>query len=195
GMHPSRRPPSPASSKSRPGTFAVAAVARTRLRRSRRNVVFPSPFGPTKPIARSGTLTVRSSTARTSPKPFVSPAVSTSTIVPSLLWPIRRGRCPRRCPSLDSSFAAPPPEERQQERDRHVYRDDEDDLSRTEARRRPGAERVRPEAHFRRGRAVLVGDALHIESDVVRPVRRLVAATRKTRGNDREIRERLIEFV
>src|SRR5207247_2857116 len=112
---------------------------------------------------------------------LVSAAVLTTTFVPSLLWPIRRGRCPRRCPSLDSSFAAPPPEERQQERDRHGYRDDEDDLSRTEARRRPGPERVRPEAHFRRGRAVLVGYALHIESDVVRPIRRLVAGTRETR--------------
>src|SRR5437867_6670765 len=195
GMYPIRSRTSTPSSMSRPRTFAVPAVGRTRLRRSRRNVVFPAPFGPTRPIAPSGILTVRSSTARTSPKTFVSPAVSTSTMIPSFLLDIRSGRSTRRCPSLDSSFAAPPPEERQEQRDCHGYGDDEEDLSRAQARRWPGAERVRPETHLRRGCAVFVGDTLHVESDVVRPVRRLVAAARETCGNDREIRQRLIESV
>src|SRR2546428_12056217 len=91
---------------SRPRTFAVPAVGRNRLSSNRRNVVLPAPLGPTRPMAPSGILTVRSSTARTSPKTFVSPAVSTGTIIPSEFLAFLGGRWGRRGLSLDSTFAA-----------------------------------------------------------------------------------------
>src|SRR3989442_9911532 len=195
GMYPIRSRTGTPSPMSRPRTFAVPAVGCNRLRRSRRNVVFPAPFGPTSPIAPSGILTVRSSTARTSPKTFVSPAVSTSTMIPSFLVAFRGGRSAWRCASLDSSFAAPRPDERQEERDRDGPRDNQPDLNHAEAGRRARAERIRPKAHLRRGGAVLVGHTLHVESDVVREICGLVAATRETHGNPRKIGQRLIEFV
>src|SRR5881397_3183557 len=185
GMYPIRSRTGTPSAMSRPRTFAVPAVGRTRLSRSRRNVVFPAPFGPTKPMAPSGILTVRSSTARTSPKTFVSPAVSTSTIVPSDIGAVRGGRSGRRCPSLDSSFAAPPQKQRDEDDDRDRHRDDQQDLGRSEAGWRARAERIRPETHLGRGGAVLVGDALHVASDVVRPVRRLVAGARQAARDPR----------
>src|SRR2546427_9194853 len=95
---------------SRPRPFGVPAVGRNRLSSNRRNVVLPAPLGPTRPIAPSGILTVRSSTARTSPKTFVSPAVSTSTLVPSFLVAFRGGRWGARRPSLGSRFVAAPQE-------------------------------------------------------------------------------------
>src|SRR2546425_4919957 len=194
-MDPIRSRTGTPSPMSRPRTFAVPAVGCNRLSRSRRNVVFPAPFGPTSPIAPSGILTVRSSTARTSPKTFVSPAVSMSTMIPSFLVAFRGGREAWRCASLDSSFAAPRPDERQEERDRDGPRDNQPDLNHAEAGRRARAERIRPKAHLRRGGAVLVGYALHVESDVVREICGLVAATRETHGNPRKIGQRLIEFV
>src|SRR2546430_14011792 len=66
-----------------PRTLAVPPVGWSKLRSSRRSVVLPAPFGPTRPTAPSGIDTVRSSTARTSPKTFVKFAVSTRTIVTS----------------------------------------------------------------------------------------------------------------
>src|SRR3989442_9366182 len=129
---------------SRPRTFAVPAVGCNRLSRSRKNVVFPAPFGPTSPIAPSGIFTVRSSTARTSPKTFVSPAVSTSTMVPSFLVAFRGGRGAGRCPSLDSSFAAAPQEEGQKEGDRGGHRGGEGEGKRAGTRRRGGALPVSP---------------------------------------------------
>src|SRR3989449_613432 len=94
GMYPIRSRTGTPSPMSRPRTFAVPAVGCNRLRRSRKNVVFPAPFGPTSPIAPSGIWIVRSSTARTSPKTFVSPAVSTSTFIPSFLVAFRGGGNP-----------------------------------------------------------------------------------------------------
>src|SRR5881628_1615745 len=167
GMYPIRSRTGTPSPMSRPRTFAVPTVGCNKPRRSRRNVVFPAPFGPTSPIAPSGILTVKSSTARTSPKTFVSPAVSTSTMVPSFLVAFRGGRSARRCPSLDSSFAAAPQEEDQQEDDCGGHRDDEEELNRAETGRRACAIRVRSETHLPRGRTVLIRDALHIESDIV----------------------------
>src|SRR2546426_1042564 len=195
GMYPIRSRTGTPSPMSRPRTFAVPAVGCNKLRRSRRNVVFPAPLGPTSPIAPSGILTVRSSTARTSPKTFVSPAVSTSTMIPSVFVGVRGGRSAWRSASLDSSFAAQPPEECQQEGDCYGHRDNQSDLNHAEAGGRTRAVRVRPKTHLRRGGAVLVGHTLHVESDVVREIRGLVAATRETHGNPREIGQRLIEFV
>src|SRR2546427_2516116 len=195
GMYPIRSRTGTPSPMSRPRTFALPAVGCSRLRSSRKNVVFPAPLGPTSPIAPSGIWTVKSSTARTSPKTFVSPAVSTSTMVPSFLVAFRGGRSARRCPSLDSSFAAAPQEEGQKEDDRGRHRDDEEELNRAETGRRAGAIRVRPKTHLRRGPAVLVGDALHIESDIVREIRGLVAPAREACGNPREPRQGLVEPV
>src|SRR6058998_2924147 len=195
GMYPIRSRTGTPSPMSRPRTFAVPAVGCSKPRRSRRNVVFPAPLGPTSPIAPSGILTVRSSTARTSPKTFVSPAVSTSTMIPSVFVAVRGGRSAWRSASLDSSFAAPPPEECQQEGDCYGHRDNQPDLNHAEAGGRARAVRVRPKTHLRRGGAVLIGHTLHVESDIVREICGLVAATRETHGNPREIGQRLIEFV
>src|SRR3989442_12067057 len=101
----------------RPRTFAVPAVGRNRLSSNRRNVVLPAPLGPTRPMAPSGILTVRSSTARTSPKTFVSPAVSTSTIIPSELLAVRGGPRGLRFLFFDSSFAASAEEDRHEDDD------------------------------------------------------------------------------
>src|SRR6266566_814550 len=194
GMYPIRSRTGTPSSMSRPRTFAVPAVGRTRLSRSRRNVVLPTPFGPTRPMAPSGILTVKSSTARTSPNTFVSPAVSTSTIFPSDLLAVLGGRSGRRCMSLDSSFAAPPEEDHHKGDDRDRQHDEQEDLRRADSGRRTRAVRVRPEAHLGRGRAVLVRRALNVESDVVREVRGLVAAGEAAR-KPWETPEGLIEFV
>src|SRR5438093_9319887 len=195
GMYPIRSRTGTPSPMSRPRTFAVPAVGGNRLRRSRKNVVFPAPLCPTSPIAPSGIWTVRSSTARTSPKTFVSPAVSTSTFVPSFLVAFRGGRSAGRCPSLDSSFAAAPQEDDQQEDDGGRHRDDEEELTRAETRRRARAVRIRPKTHLPRARAVLVGDALHIESDIVREIGGLVAPAREACGNPWEARQGLVELV
>src|SRR5947209_16908209 len=194
GMYPIRSCTGTPSSMSRPRTFAVPAVGRTRLSRSRRNVVLPAPFGPTRPMAPSGILTVKSSTARTSPNTFVSPAVSTSTIFPSDLLAVLGGRSGRRCMSSDSSFAAPPEEDHHEGDDRDRQHDEQEDLRRADSGRRTRAVRVRPEAHLGRGRAVLVRRALNVESDVVREVRGLVAAGEAAR-KPWETPEGLIEFV
>src|SRR3989449_1477106 len=195
GMYPIRSRTGTPSPMSRPRTFALPAVGCSRLRSSRKNVVFPAPLGPTSPIAPSGIWTVRSSTARTSPKTFVSPAVSTSTFIPSFLVAFRGGRSARRCPSLDSSFAAAPKEDDQQENDGGRHRDDEEELTRAETGRRTGAIRVRSETNLPRGRAVLIGDALHVESDIVREIGGLVAPARKACGNPGEPRQGLVELV
>src|SRR5712692_10465004 len=190
GMYPIRSRTGMPSSMSLPRTFAVPAVGS-----SSRNVVLPAPLGPTRPMAPSGILTLRSSTARTSPKTFVSPAVSTSTIFPSEFLALRGGRSGRRCPSLDSSFAASPEEDRYEGGDRDGQHDEQQDLRRADPGRRARTVRVRPEAHFGRRRAVLVRDALHIESDVVREVRRFIAAAGETARNPGEAPEGLVELV
>src|SRR5712692_1526396 len=195
GMYPIRSRTGMPSSMSLPRTFAVPAVGRSRLRSNRRNVVLPAPLGPTRPMAPSGILTLRSSTARTSPKTFVSPAVSTSTIFPSEFLAFRGGRSGRRCLSLDSSFAASPEEDRHEDGDRDGQHDEQQNLRRTDPGRRARAVRVRPEAHLGRRRAVLVRDALHVESYVVREVRRFIAAAGEAARNPGETPEGLIEFV
>src|SRR2546427_12883953 len=195
GMYPIRSRTGRPSSMSRPRTFAVPAVGRSRLRSSRRNVVLPAPLGPTRPMAPSGILTVRSSTARTSPKTFVSPAVSTSTIIPSELLAVRGGRSGRRCLSLDSSFAASPEEDRHEDDDRNGQHDEQQDLRRADSGRRARAIRVRPEAHLGRRGAVLVRHALHIESDVVREIRGFIPAAGEAARDPGGAPEGLIEFV
>src|SRR6267378_5168221 len=108
-----------------PRTLAVPPVGWSRLRRSRRSVVLPAPFGPTRPIAPSGIDTVRSSTARTSPKTFVKFAVSTRTIVPSFFGDRLGGRSARGCGLGDSSFSASPDDDHDE--DRGDDRDDKED--------------------------------------------------------------------
>src|SRR6266705_3090423 len=165
GMYPIRSRTGRPSSMSRPRTFAVPAVGRSRLSSSRRNVVLPAPLGPTRPIAPSGFLAFRG------------------------------GRSGRRCPSLDSSFAASPEEDSHEYGDRDGQHDEQQDLRRADSGRRARAVRVRPEAHLGRRRAVLVRHALHIESDVVREVRCFIAAAREAARNSREAPEGLMEFV
>src|SRR2546422_3325932 len=80
-------------------------------------------------------------------------------------------------------------------RSRGRHCDDEEELSRAETGRRTCAVRVRSETHLRRGRAVLVGDALHIESDIVREICCLVAPAREAYGNPGEPREGLVKLV
>src|SRR6266511_3630336 len=78
GMYPIRSRTAIPSAMPWPRTVAVPAVGCNRPSRSRKNVVLPAPLGPTRPIAPSGMATLRSSTARISPKTFVRPDVSTS---------------------------------------------------------------------------------------------------------------------
>src|SRR5256712_12677725 len=195
GMYPIRSRTARPSSMSRPRTFAVPAVGRNRLSSNRRNVVLPAPLGPTRPMAPSGILTVRSSTARTSPKTFVSPAVSTSTIIPSGFLAVRGGRSGRRCLSLDSSFAASPEEDRHEDDDRDGQHGEQQGLRRADSGRRARALPGRPEAQLGPRGAGLVRHALYIESDVVREGRGFIAAAGEAARGPGEAPEGLIEFV
>src|SRR5438309_260100 len=151
-----------------PRTFAVPMVGRTSPRRRRKKVVFPAPFGPTRPIAPSGIATLRSSTARTSPNTFVSPAVSMSTVVPSSRPPDRRRLRWGRWGFWDSSLSAFP-----------IHEDDDDPHRRARNEEQPvdetkggplGAERVGLQPHLCHMGPVRVRVALHIVSGLIREV-------------------------
>src|SRR5438309_3272724 len=128
----------------RPNTFARPAVGATRPSRSLSSVVFPAPFGPTRPIAPSGIVTLRSSTARTSPNTFVSPAVSTRAMFgPSVLFDFRRRPVGRR---LRTSFLSAPPVEEDQERADGHGDDDEQPIDDRQSGR-PRSEGIGLELH------------------------------------------------
>src|SRR6266702_7348328 len=125
-----------------PKTVAVPAVGCNRPSRSRKNVVLPAPLGPTRPIAPSGIATLRSSTARISPKTFVRPDVSTSI-----------GTRLRR----DGRLPLPPPKHEDDEQERRDGQDDEEADVHEGKARRPCAVRIRFERQTHHVRAVRVG--------------------------------------
>src|SRR6266571_7792479 len=125
-----------------PKTIAVPAVGCNRPRRSRKNVVLPAPFGPTRPIAPSGIPTLRSSTARISPKTFVRPDVSTSVRTRLRNY----GRLP-----------LPPPEQEDDDHERgDRHEDEQQDVHNGKARHHPCAVRIGFERQARHVRAVRV---------------------------------------
>src|SRR2546428_7610452 len=186
GMYPIRSRPARPSPISRPRTLAVPAVGRRSLRRSRKNVVLPAPFGPTRPIAPSGIDRLRSSTARTSPKTFVKPAVWTRAIIASSSGPSALGRSGLRYASLDSSLPAPPQDHEDQDGDHDRDGDVDEEVCHAQPGRRPGTVRVRLEAHLRRWRAILVIGSPNVEADIVREERVLVpgGGTARDSGED-----------
>src|SRR5205807_1457687 len=170
----------------------VPVVGRTSPRRRRKRVVFPAPFGPTSPIAPSGIATLRSSTARTSPNTFVSPAVSMSTVVPSSRPPDRRRLRWGRWGFWDSSLSAFP-----------IHEDDDDPHRRGRNEEQPvdetkggplGAERVGLQPHLCHMGPVRVRVALHIVSGLIREVGGLVRSTGDA-ADAGETPDRLIQLV
>src|SRR5438132_13850439 len=157
-----------------PRTFAGPGVGRTRPRRRRKRVVFPAPFGPTRPIAPSGIATLRSSTARTSPNTFDSPAVSMSTVVPSSR-PLdrRRLRCARW--RFWDSFLSALPINEDEDTPHRRGRDQEQPIDETKGGPFDPV-RVRLQPHLCHVGPVRVRVALHIVSGLIREVGGLVGS-------------------
>src|SRR5437870_7634649 len=175
-----------------PRTFAVPVVGRTRPRRRRKRVVFPAPFGPTRPIAPSGIATLRSSTARTSPNTFVSPAVSMSTVVPpSRPLDRRRLRC-ARWRFWDSFLSAFPID---QDEDNPHRRGSDEEQPVDETKGGPfRTERVGLQPHLCHMGPIRVRVALHIVSGLIREVGGLVGSPGNA-ADAGETPDRLIQLV
>src|SRR5439155_4175843 len=99
-----------------------------------------------------------------------------------------------RYASLDSSLPAPPQDQENQYADHDRDGDVDEEVHHAQPGRRPGSVRVRLEAHFRRGRAVLVRGPLHVETNIVREVRGFVAGGDTAREAG-EAAQRLIQLV
>src|SRR5947199_5052618 len=192
GMYPIRSRTGTPSAISCPRTFAVPVVGRTSPRRRRKKVVFPAPFGPTRPIAPSGIATLRSSTARTSPNTFVSPAVSMSTVVPSPCpLDLRRLRCARW--RFWDSFLSAFPINQDEDNPHRRGRDQEQPIDETEGR--PfGAVRVGLQPHLCHMGPIRVRVALHIISGLIREVGGLVGSARNA-ADPGKTPDRLIQLV